>query len=439
MNRVSKTFDITQFGADPTGSTLSTSAFKASIEECLKCGEGTVYVPDGVFLTGPLELKSNIHLQLSKKANIIFSQNISDYPVIHSQWEGSSQEVYMPMIYGKNIENVSITGQGTLDGQGDFWWKQFKAGTLSHPRPRLVSFEDSSRITIDGIKLINSPAWTINPIRCVDIKINNVTVINPADSPNTDGINPDSSKKVHITNCYVDVGDDCIALKSGTEKCNTMVSCEDVTIENCTLLHGHGGVVIGSEMSGGVKNVIISNCVFEGTDRGIRLKTRRQRGGVVENILVTDLEMNNVMCPIVINQFYFCGEGGKDPSVQDKSPHRVTSQTPVFRNLRFCNIIARNTHASAAFIYGLPEMPVIQILFSHVSISMAKDASEGIPAMMSDLQPMKKKGIYCCNAKDIHFDHVTIFEQEGSAIELENSHKIKLSSCNFDINPRDNA
>lgn len=433
INRLSTVFDITQFGADPTGATLSTSAFATSIQACLDNGGGTVYVPAGTFLSGAIELKSNVHLYLSAGARLAFSQNFSDYPVILSQWEGAEQQAYMPMIYGKNSESVSITGQGTLDGQGEFWWKQFKAGALSLPRPRLVSFEDCSRITIDGIRLINSPAWTVNPIRCNNVTINNVTIINPADSPNTDGINPDSSKNVHISNCHVDVGDDCITIKSGTEKCPTMVSCENITIVNCTLVHGHGGVVIGSEMSGGVRNVVISNCVFEGTDRGIRMKTRRGRGGVVEDIIVSNLVMNHVICPIVIHQYYFCGERGNDQAVQDRSPQHVTSATPVFRNIRFCNIIARNAHAAAAFIFGLPEMPVSQITFSYVTISMSENASEGLPAMMSGLQPMKKQGIYCCNIQDVCFDHVTIYEQEGPAITLDNSHGIRLSSCNFDI------
>lgn len=431
---ISTVFDITKFGADPTGATLSTSAFASSIQACLKSGGGTVYVPSGTFLSGAIELKSNVHLYLSVGACIAFSQDPSDYPIIYSQWEGSEQKSYMPMIYGKNLDNVSITGLGTIDGRGELWWKRFKARDLSHPRPRLISFEDSSRITIDGIRLINSPAWTVNPIRCSNVTINNITIINPPDSPNTDGINPDSSKNVRISNCHVDVGDDCITLKSGTERCNTRISCENITIVNCTLVHGHGGVVIGSEMSGGVRNIVISNCVFESTDRGIRLKTRRGRGGIVEDILVDNLVMNNVMCPIVMNQYYFCGEGGKNQEVQDRSPHPVTPSTPVFRNIRFSNIIARNARAAAAFIFGLPEMPVSQITFSHVAISMAENPPEETPAMMCGLEPMKKSGIHCYNAQDMYFDHVTTHGQEGAAITLDNSHGIRLTSCNFDIN-----
>lgn len=433
MNTLSTVYDVTKYGADATGTVLSTSAFTACIGSCIQNGGGTVYVPAGTFLTGAIELKSNVNLHLSAGARIAFSQDIAHYPVIQTQWEGSEQQTYMPMIYGRNVENVSITGQGTLDGQGEFWWEQFRCGSLLHPRPRLVGFDNSNRITIDGIKLINSPAWTINPIRCNNVTINNITIINPPDSPNTDGINPDSSMNVRISNCHVDVGDDCITIKSGTEKCKSMSICKNITISNCTLLHGHGGVVIGSEMSGGIKNVVISNCVFEGTDRGIRIKTRRGRGGVVEDLLVNNLVMNNVICPIVMHMYYFCGEGGKTQTVQDRLPHPVTSSTPVLKNIRLCNITARNAHAAAMFLFGLPEMPISQITFSHISISMCENAIEGIPAMMSGLQPTKRQGIYCCNTQDICFDHVTIYDQDGPAITMDNSHKVSLSSCNFNL------
>ncbi|MFZ5988745.1 MAG: glycoside hydrolase family 28 protein [Bacillota bacterium] len=432
INRLSAVFDITSFGAKPDGKSLCTDAIAFTIRECARHGGGTVYVPSGTFVTGAVELKSNINLFLDAGARLVFSRSKEDYPLLHARWEGSEQLVHMPMIYGKKLENVSITGFGIMDGQGDAWWKPFKDGTLDYPRPRFISFEDSSRILIEGIMLMDSPSWTINPVRCDNVTIDKVTIKNPADSPNTDGINPDSCRNVHISNCHVDVGDDCITIKSGTEKSAYRISCENITIINCTLVHGHGGVVIGSEMSGGVRNVVISNCIFEGTDRGIRIKTRRGRGGIVEDIRTSNLVMNGVMCPFVINQYYYCGEGGKEKVVWDKNPYPVTDTTPVFRSIHFSNITARNVHAAAAFIYGLTEMPVEDITFDNVSVSMAENAVPGIPAMMSGLEEVRKMGFFCSNARNIYLNRVTLKGHEGPAFQMNNVEKIEFSYCALD-------
>ena len=164
---------------------------------------------------------------------------------------------------------------------------------------------------IEGISIVNSPSWTINPVRCNNVIVDKVIIRNPKDSPNTDGINPDSCKNVHISNCHIDVGDDCIAIKAGIEKSIYRVSCENVVISNCTFIHGHGAVVIGSDTTGDIRNITVSNCVFENTDRGIRLKTRRGRGGIVEDICVSNIIMKDVKSPFVLHQYYFCGDGGK--------------------------------------------------------------------------------------------------------------------------------
>jgi polygalacturonase len=429
---MSTVFDITVFGAVPDGTSLCSGAFASAVNACMKSGGGTVYVPAGTFLTGPIRLESNMNLYLDAGAKLVFSRNKDDYPLVHARWEGSECLVHMPMIYGNNLENVAVSGFGMMDGQGAYWWDLFKSGNLDYPRPRFISFEDSSRILIEGIKLVNSPSWTINPVRCSNVTIDKITISNPSDSPNTDGINPDSCKYVHISNCHVDVGDDCITIKSGTEKSEYKISCENITIVNCTLTRGHGGVVIGSEMSGGVKNVVISNCIFEGTDRGIRLKTRRGRGGTVEDIRVSNLVMKNVMCPFVIHQYYFCGEGGKEKIVWDKDPYPVNSGTPVFRHIHFSNITVRDANASAGFIYGLTEMPVEDIVFDNISITMAENASPGIPAMMSNLEPMKKKGFICCNVRNICFDRVIVRGHEGPAFQLKDTENIEFSMCGIE-------
>lgn len=443
-------FDITAFGADPDGESLCTHAIHAAIEACGAAGGGTVIIPAGKFLTGPIELKSNVQLCLDSGARLVFSDDPDLYPIVESRWEGAEVPVFMPMIYGRGIRNVSVIGQntpdrqlapdgrgtldgqdtadvksttdrrGTLDGQGSAWWMAFREKQLPYPRPRLISFEDCNNVSIENIKCIDSPSWTIHPVRCSKVAIRGLHIHNPADSPNTDGINPDSCSDVNISGCHVDVGDDCITLKSGTEKSAYRIACENIVINGCTLAHGHGGVVIGSEMSGGVRNVSITDCIFDGTDRGIRMKTRRGRGGIVEDIRISNCVMENVPCPIVLNQFYFCGEDGKESRVWDKKPHPVEPDTPVFRRIHFDHITARNANIAAAFLYGLPEMPISDVSFATVSISMKSDAQAGIPAMMDGIEPVARRGFICRNTRNLSFTDVAVTGCEGSEFDVSN-------------------
>jgi polygalacturonase len=421
--------NICDFGAVPDGKTYCGEAFSAAVTACTAQGGGTVFVPAGTFYTGPIHLASNINLHLEAGAHLRFSQDPADYPLVYTRWEGTEGEVYSPLIYGKDLVNVSVTGRGVLDGCGDFWWKGFRQKTLAYPRPRFISFENCNNLLIQGITLLNSPAWTVNPILCENVTVDGITIKNPADSPNTDGINPDSCCNVHISNCHVDVGDDCVTIKSGIESSAYRVPCENVTVTNCTMIHGHGGVVIGSEMSGGIKNVTITNCVFEGTDRGIRLKSRRGRGGFIEDLVISNIVMKDVICPFIMNLYYFCGEGGKEPVVWDKNPHPVTEATPAFRRIRFNNIIAREVKASAGFIYGLPEMPVADIVFDNIAVYMAQNAEPAVPAMMSHLEPMARHGFFCCNATDILFNNVKVSGHDGPAFQIEKAKDVVFNNC----------
>lgn len=431
-------FNICDFGAVSDGKTNCSTAINSAIEACCEKGGGTVYFPSGQYLTGAIQLKSNLTLSFGAGARVLFSQKTDDYPVVASRWEGVECDVYAPMIYGENLENVTITGRGVLDGQGETWWQQFRDNKLDYPRPRFIGFDNCQNILIEGITLINSPSWTINPVCCTNLTVEKVTIINPANSPNTDGINPDSSKNVHIANCHIDVGDDCIAIKSGTERSNKRVPCENITITNCTMAHGHGGVVIGSEMSGGVRNVVISNCVFEGTDRGIRLKSRRGRGGVVEDIRVDNIIMKEVITPFAVNLYYFCGDGGKEPKVSDKNPYPVTLETPLFRRIHFSNITAREVSATAGFIFGLPEQPVSEITFDNITISMAKKATPGYPDMLSGQEPLAKQGFFCCYTRNIMFRNIHISENEGPVFSIHKSQAIDLFKCISDESDPEN-
>lgn len=421
--------NICNFGAVGDGQTKNTKIFKKAIEECEKQGGGTIYVPAGVYLTGPIQLRSNITLYIESGAVLKFSQDTNDYPLVYTRWEGEEQEVYSPLIWAENAENVCVIGFGTIDGQGMLWWQLHKNKDLKYPRPRTICFYKSRNITIEGIKIINSPSWTINPIECENITIHNVKIQNPYDSPNTDGINPESCKGVRISNCYIDVGDDCVTLKSGTEDCKERIPCENITITNCIMAHGHGGVVIGSEMSGGVRNVVISNCIFEGTDRGIRIKTRRGRGGIVEDIRVSNIVMKNVICPFAFYMYYHCGKGGKEKRVWDKSPYPVDSTTPIVRRIYISDVVVREARSAAGFLYGLAEMPIEDVVFSNVTIEMADSAAPELPAMMSHLEPMAKRGFILNTVNNARFMNVSVNNQEGVAFEFNNCKGVELYRC----------
>lgn len=420
--------NIKDYGAIADGKTLATAAIAQAIEYANRQGGGTVLVPAGDYLTGSIELKSNINLYIDSGAKLIFVNDKEAYPMVTSRWEGATRPVHAACIYGEDLENISVTGRGTLDGQGEFWWNIRKTDR-QYPRPKLISFERCNNVLIDGISLMDSPFWTINPICCDNVTINNVSILNPANSPNTDGINPESCNNVHISNCHIDVGDDCIAIKAGTEDADKMIPCTNITITNCTMVHGHGGVVIGSEMSGGVRNVTISNCVFEGTDRGIRLKTRRGRGGYVEDIRVNNVIMRDVISPFIMNLYYFCGPRGKEKYVWDKNPYPITDETPSFRRVHFSNITATDVRASAGFIYGLPEMLIEDVSFDNVQILMADDAEPEIPAMLAGGVPVQGKGFYVRNAKDILFNKVTIKNHTDQGFNVKDSENVEIIGC----------
>lgn len=424
-------YNIIDFGALKDSGVPATEAIAAAIEAASWAGGGTVFVPAGFFLTGSIRMKSHIELRLGPGAVLSFSTSPEDYPVVESRWEGVKRPVHASCIYGEDLEQVSVTGSGCLNGNGQLWWEKHRdrPEELPYPRPKLISFDRCKRVTIRDVMLVNSPSWTVNPIACRDVTIDNLSIYNPPDSPNTDGINPESCSNVRICNCHIDVGDDCIAIKAGTEDTAERIPCENITITNCTMIHGHGAVVLGSEMSGDIRNVTISNCVFKQTDRGIRLKSRRGRGGTVEDIRISNIVMEDVICPFIMNLYYFCGPRGKDKYVWDKNPYPVTEETPQFRRIHFANITARRVHAAAGFIYGLAERYVSEITFDCIDISMAENAVPGRPAMMAGIQDMNNRGFYLGNVRDIRFRQVTIENHEGPAFYIENGEQVEVEQC----------
>ena len=417
-------FNVRQFGAPGDGETPATAQLQAAIDACASAGGGTVLVPAGGYVTGTLWLRSNVTLHLESGATLLGSQRPDDFPLWASEWEGPGVKPgRAALICGENLDNVAITGRGTIDGRGRMWWdsQRLEPGVIR--RPLLVRLVNSRNVLFESVTLRNSPMWTLSPLACDNVTVRGVTIHNPPDSPNTDGVNPDSCRNVHVSDCHIDVGDDCITLKSGkeTDGRRELRPCENVCVTNCTLVHGHGGVVIGSEISGSVRNVVISNCVFIGTDRGLRVKARRGRGGVVEDVRASNLVMDGVLCPIVINLFYGCGAWG-EAKIADTRPYPVDETTPRFRRLHFSHITARRAKYAAAYILGLPEMSVEDVTLSDLHLALDESNTEaGQPAMAEVCEPHCRAGIVARYTRGLCLRDVTVCGQLGERVRVTDS------------------
>ncbi len=411
-------YDLSKEGTDWT------DAFRQAVADAEKAGGGTLFVPAGIYPTRSIQLKSNMTLYLDNGSELSFLDNIEDYELLEGNFEGITRMMYKPCIYMSHADNVTIRGEGRLNGNGRAWWERIWEKSLEEARPCLVYFEYCTNIKLENIYLTMSPAWTVHPLFSENVVIHGVTIYNPSDSPNTDGINPDSCRNVRISDCLIDVGDDCIAIKSGVEESLVLKPCENITITNCNMVHGHGGVVIGSEASGDVRNVTVSNCVFQDTDRGIRLKTRRRRGGRMEKLTFSNILMDRVMCPFVFNMYYFCGKLGKQPWVSDPAPAPVDKGTPVIQDLNINNVTVVNASACAGVIAGLPEQPVENITFSNCSISMTNKKGACVPAMMARLDALCAAGFIVRNGKGIVFDNVTIRQVEGECYTVDEASQV---------------
>jgi polygalacturonase len=408
------TFDIRTYGATGDGQTLDTKAINTAIETCATSGGGTVYFPPGQYLTGTIVLKSHVTLNLDAGATILGSENPDDYPAFKSVWGDAT--VMLALIYAEDAENITITGRGTIDGQGAVWWRRIRmadakrfppgaqtpeekveASKVARGRPHLIRPVRCKDVLIEHVNLRNSAEWNLHPTLCERVRVNGISITAPGiNAHNTDGINPESCRDVQIANCVIDTGDDCITLKSGLDELGRRMgrADENITITNCVMHHGHGGVTIGSEMSGDVRNVVVTNCVFQGTDNGIRIKSQRGRGGVVEGITVSNVVMTDVPTPFIITTFY----AGDD---RPEDVHPVNEGTPRYRDMLFSNITARGAKVAGA-ITGLREMPIENITFSNVHVQA-------------------KSAFTCINAKGITFLDTVIDTENGPALVVRNS------------------
>ena len=459
-------FNITKFGALGDGLHSNTEAFRRAIEECSKAGGGRVVVPSGMWLTGPITMRSNVNLHLETGALIQFSGNFDEYPLVDATYEGQPQLRCTSPLNGNRLENIAVTGEGVIDGAGEAWrpvkkfkmtateWKELVAfGGVVDPsgstwwpseqamngesnlrklresgktpgkkelevvrdylRPVMVSFVECRNVLLDGPTFQNSPAWNIHPLLCENVVVRNITVRNPWYSQNGDGIDLESCRNVVLYRSNFDVGDDAICLKSGRDEFGRKRgrATENVVIADCVVYHGHGGFTIGSEMSGGVRNIKVVNCLFIGTDVGLRFKSTRGRGGVVENIHISDVVMKHIPTSAIDFNLYYGGKAPtEDESAEDKSSAAkevpVTEQTPRFRDIYLKNISCTGAR-DAVILQGLPEMPLSNISLDHVTMTATK-------------------GISMFDAKDVKITNSRVLVSSGPAILLNQTSKLSV-------------
>lgn len=454
------TASILDFGAQSGGQELCTKAFESAIESLSKKGGGKVIVPAGTWLTGPITLRSNIEIYTEKGALVVFSTDKSLYPLVETNFEGFNTFRCISPINGRNLENIALTGHGIWDGSGDAWravkkekltekqWKELVAsggivgsnGKTWYPsqqfidgekiaemnvprdlktkvefekikdflRPVMVSIISCKKVLIDGPTFQNSPAWNIHPLMCEDFILRNTTVRNPWYSQNGDGIDIESCKNSLIHDSNFDVGDDAICIKSGKDKegRDRNMPSENLIVKNCIVFHGHGGVTVGSEMSGGVKNLHVSNCTFIGTDVGLRFKSNRGRGGVVENIYISNIEMMNIPTQAISFNLYYSGrsasedmEAGEEGQTPKLLP--VTEETPQFKNIFIQDVTCKGAYLGI-FLQGLPEMNLENVELTNIR-------------MEADY------GMICADAKNIRVKNLILTTSKSPVIDLNNS------------------
>ncbi len=446
------TVNLADYGAAGDGATLNTGSFAKAIAALSEKGGGELVVPPGIWLTGPIKLRSNINLHLERGALIKFSGDCKLYPLTVIDMKGEREVDSTSPLSGENLENVAITGGGIIDGGGDAWrpvkeakltdadWKALvksggvlnergdtwwpsreamagernavqlqKAGSLNledyepyHQflRPKMLRLIGCKKVLLEGVTFQNPPNWTLNPALCEDVSILEVSVHNSPSAQNSDALDLESCRHAVIRDCTFDAGDDGICLKSGKDAAGRRIGVptEDVLIEGCTVYHAHGGFTIGSEMSGGVRNIHVDNCTFLGTDVGLRFKSTRGRGGVVEKIYISNVRMTDISGDAINFNMYY---GGKSPleetaGTEGTNIPPVTEATPQFRDIHIENVICRGAQR-AVVLEGLPEMPIRDIYLKNVSITA-------------------HTGAFLADAEGIHFQNVHVDNQSSPAL-----------------------
>jgi polygalacturonase len=459
-------FLITDFGAHEDGISLNTDAFNRAIEACNEAGGGRVVIPGGLWVTGPIRLLSHVNLHAEAGAVVLFTTDFDQYPYVRTYFEGQLDYRAMPLLFGDSIENIAITGEGIFDGSGQAWrpvkkskctpgqWRDLVAsgGTLSKRgdtwwpneyayeasrdprrfreilwelpdrdkykafyRPPLVQLVSCDRVLLEGPVFQNSPGWCIHPLMCSNLTVDGISVRNPWYAQNGDGIDVESCSHVSIRNSHFDVGDDAICIKSGRDEQGRKrgMPTEHMEVDNCVVHHGHGGFVVGSEMSGGVRDIRVSNCTFLGTDVGLRFKSTRGRGGVVEDIHIENIRMVDIARDAIIFNLFYAGMEptamGEDP-VEGLLAHapEVSEETPEFRNITISGISCQGAR-QAMRILGLPEMPVSGLQLDHCVFRT-------------------RGGISCLFASGLSITDVKLVSKQGPGMVLNNVTGAKISS-----------
>lgn len=470
------TVKITDFGGIGDGITMNTDAFNKAMKVLSFKGGGTLVVPSGIWFTGPIVFQSNINLHLEKGAIILFSPDFNLYPIVNAVFEGLDTRRCQSPISGHNLENIAITGKGSINGYGQAWrplkrdkvnsakWKEiisqggmikndtwypsessYKGAQLSDMnvprkemsdkewadikdflRPVMINFVECKNVLLQEVLIENSPSWNIHPFMCENVIIDGIFSRNPEYAQNGDGLDLESCKNSLIINSIFDVGDDGICIKSGKDEDGRerAVPTENVIVDNCKVFQGHGGFVVGSEMSGGVKNISVKNCQFIGTDVGLRFKSKRGRGGIVENIYISDIYMFNIATDSYLFDLFYGGkstvEALSDESDTTKiiNSYPISDETPIFRNIFVKNIVSRNARR-AMYFNGLPEMKIDNIHVENVFITA-------------------KFGAEIKNSKNIVFKNVHVEPQNGAALilyKVENFKATDFSSPENQNNP----
>lgn len=455
-----RTFYVTEYGAIGNGMFDNTAVFNGAIAACAHSGGGKVVIPAGMWLTGPIQLKSKIELHLEKGAFVQFSKQFTDYPLISTSYEGYVTVRCQSPIDGEDLSDIAITGEGVFDGSGeawrpvkksklteaqwnelisgggvvdkenDIWWPneaamngklvveplidkrclepEAYASARAYLRPNLLSLRKCQRILLEGVTFQNSPAWNLHPWASQHITIRHVNVRNPWYSQNGDGLDIDSCKHVQVDHCSFDVGDDAICLKSGKDKMGRELGlpCEYIQIQNCYVYHGHGGFVIGSEMSGDVRHVQVSDCLFMGTDIGLRFKSARGRGGIVEDIRISNIQMVNIVHEAISFHLFYEGRSGSGAAMHDYVP--VSDETPVFRDIELNHIVV-NGAQKALLVNGLAEMPVKRLMVNQLIYS-------------------GMKGVECTYLADSALKHLTLnVDHDGVPVSLNACENVDFS------------
>lgn len=464
------TFNIISYGAKNDGLTLNSVAINNAINACAEKGGGTVLIPEGFWLTGPITLKSNINLHIAKGALLQFSDNYKDYPLVKTTWEGLDAIRCQSPVSAADAVNIAITGGGVIDGAGQVWrsvkkekltdsqWQKLIAsgGVLDegqktwYPsegsrlgnktpgagniaagytvenvarfqeflRPNLIRLTNCKKVLLEGVTFQNSPAWNLHPMLCDHITLKNLTVRNPWYAQNGDGVDLESCRFGMIDNCTFDVGDDGICIKSGRDEEGRKrgIPTENVIVQNSTVFHGHGGFVIGSEMSGGVKNLFINNCNFLGTDVGLRFKTARGRGGVVENIFISDINMSNIPGEAVLFDMYYMAKdpvpkAGEKNELPVMKVEPVNAGTPQFQNFHIRNIVCKGAE-TAIMVRGLPEMSIKNITIENAVLQ-------------------SNKGFVCIEGENINLKNVSLFTKDKTVMQIQNSTNVTMDNIQY--------